>query len=128
MQIRVAAASTLAGLLWAAGLCAHAADTKERAATGEVLSTGDMSLAVKPAEGGDATAFIIDTTTKLPARLAAGSRVTVYYHRVGDREVADRVVLGSVPAPPTPETRLASARTVHPSQASGAAGQGIRHP
>ena len=100
MQIRVAVVFTLASLAWAAGPAARGADGKARTVTGEVLSTGDMSLAVRAPEHGDATAFIVDTTTKLPARLVAGSRVTVYYHLVGDREVADRVVLGAVPSPP----------------------------
>jgi len=128
MQIRVAAAFTLAGLAWAGVLLAKDAGGKERTVTGEVLSTGDISLAVERGDSGNSTAFILDTTTKVPARLAAGSRVTVYCHRVGDREVADRVVLGAVPAQPDSETRLAAdARTIHPSQAPGAAtGHGIR--
>jgi hypothetical protein len=118
MQVRMVAVFALAGLAWAGGLFAREAGGKEHAATGEVLSTGDMSLAVR-ADGGNATQFIVDTTTKLPAGVAAGDRVTVYYHRVGGWDVADRVVLGAVPAPPT-TTRLASnARTVHPAPPSG---------
>jgi hypothetical protein len=118
VQVRIAAVFTLAGLAWAGGLFAREASGKEHAATGEVLSTGDMSLAVRA--DGNATQFIVDTTTKLPARVAAGDRVTVYYHRVGSWDVADNVVLGAVPAPPSTEKRLATnARTGHPAQPSG---------
>jgi hypothetical protein len=128
--IRMAVVFTLAGLAWAGGLFAGESGGKEHAATGEVLSTGDMSLAVKTAGGGGAAEFIVDTATKLPARVAAGERVTVYYHRLGQRKVADRVVLGAVPAQPAPETRVATnARTVHPAPASGATGgHGFRLP
>ena len=99
MQFRVAA-STLAALLWAAGLFAQGSNGSELAATGQLVSTGDMSLVVKADDGREHGPFIVTTTTQLPGGLAAGIRVTVFYHPVGDRQVADRVVPASEPAPP----------------------------
>jgi hypothetical protein len=112
MKIRVAA-SALASLFWAASLFAQASNGSELTATGQLVSTGDMSLVVKADDGREQGPFIVTTTTQLPSGLAAGSRVTVFYHPVGDRQVADRVVPASAPAQP-----MARA----PGRASGAAG------
>ncbi len=101
MKIRVAA-STVAALLWAAALFAQGANGSELAATGQLVSTGDMSLVLKTDDGREHGPFIVTTTTQLPGGLAAGSRVTVFYHPVGDRQVADRVVPEAAPSQPTP--------------------------
>jgi len=95
MHIRLAAPSTLAGLLWAAGLFAQGASGPAHTAIGQLLSTGNTSIVVKTGDGRESGPFIVTTTTQRPPGLAAGNRVTVYYHPVGDRLVADRVVLAS---------------------------------
>jgi hypothetical protein len=101
MKIRVAA-STLTALLWAASLFSQASNGSELTATGQLASTGDMSVVVKTDDGREQAPFIITTSTELPSGLAVGSRVTVFYHPVGDRQVADRVVPALGPAQPTP--------------------------
>jgi len=111
MKIRVAA-SALASLLWAASLYAQASNGSELTATGRLVSTGDMSLVVKADDGREQGPFIVTTTTHLPSGLVAGNRVTVFYHPVGDRQVADRVVPASAPVQPTaPATRPSSDRS-----------------
>jgi hypothetical protein len=96
MQIRAAAASALAALAWAAGLFAQGVDGPDLTATGRVVSTGNTSLVVQTEDQGQSIPFIIGTSTELPPKLAAGSRVTVHYHAVGEgRLMADRVVLGA---------------------------------
>jgi len=102
MQVRVAAASTLAALAWAAGVFAQVAEGSQLTATGQVVSTGNTSLVVKTDARGESTAFVVSTSTQLPPGLAAGNRVTVHYHSVGDRLVADRVVLGAASTQPGP--------------------------
>jgi hypothetical protein len=105
MNIRVAA-SALVVLLWAAGLFAQAPGGSELTVTGQLVSTGDMSLVVKADDGREQGPLIVTTTTQLASGLAAGNRVTVFYHPVGDRQVADRVVPAPGPAQPnTPQTR-----------------------
>jgi len=102
MPIRMAAAFTLAGLAWAAGLFAQGANGSELTATGRLLSTGNTSLVLKTDDGREPAPFIVTTTTQLPPGLAAGNRVTVHYRPVGDRQVADRVVLAAASTQPTP--------------------------
>jgi len=99
MQSRLAA-SALAAFFWAAGLLAQVPSSSELTATGQLVSTGDMSLVLKADDGSERGPFIVTTSTQLPGGLAAGIRVTVFYHPVGDRQVADRVVPASTPAPP----------------------------
>jgi len=102
MKMRVAA-SMLATLLWAAALFAQGANGSERTATGLLVSTGDISLVLKTDDGREQGPFIVTTTTQLPSALAAGNRVTVFYHPVGDRQVVDRVVPAATP-PAAPRT------------------------
>ncbi len=110
MKIR-GAASALAALMWAAGLFAQASTGSELTASGQLVSTGDMSLVLKADDGREHSPFIVTTTTQLPGGLAAGIRVTIFYHPVGDRQVADRVVPASAPAQPAgPETRPSADR------------------
>jgi len=110
MQFRVAA-STLAALWWAAGLFAQGPNGSELTATGQLVSTGDMSLVLKADDGREQGPFIVTTTTQLPSGLVAGNRVTIFYRPVGDRQVADRVVPALAPAPPTaPATRSSADR------------------
>ena len=110
MQFRLAA-STLAALLWAAGLFAQGPNGSELTASGQLVSTGDMSLVLKTDDGREYGPFVVTTTTQLPSGLAAGVRVTVFYHPVGDRQVADRVVPASAPARPAAlETRPSADR------------------
>lgn len=101
MTIRVAA-STLAALLWAAGLFAQGSTGSKLTATGQLVSTGDMSLVLRADDGRDHGPFVVTTTTQIPSGLAAGKRVTIFYHPVGDRQVADRVVPASAPTPAQP--------------------------
>jgi hypothetical protein len=101
MQLRVAA-STLAALLWAAGLFGQGPTGSELAAMGQLVSTGDMSLVVRADDGREHGPFIVTTTTQLPSGLSAGTRVTIFYHPVGDRQVADRIVPAPAPAQPGP--------------------------
>ena len=125
MRVRLAAPSTLAGFLWAAGLFAQGASPPALTTTGQLLSTGNTSLVVKTDDGRESGPFVVTTTTQLPPGLAAADRVTVYYHPVGDRPVADRVVRASAPARPSP----AEARPA-PDRPTGAHGpspeEGIR--
>ena len=100
MKIRVAA-STLAGLLWAAALFAQGANGSELTATGQLVSTGDMSLVLKTDDGREQGPFILTTTTQRTGALEPGNRVTVFHHAVADREVADRVVPEAAPPRPT---------------------------
>ncbi len=111
MKIRVAAA-TFAALVWAAALFAQGANGSELTATGLLVSTGDMSLVLRTDDGREHGPFIITTTTQLPGGLVAGNRVTVFYHPVGDRQVADRVVPEAAPSQPTPpQTRPTADRS-----------------
>jgi len=104
MTIRLAACG-LAALAWAAPLLAQG-NGSELTATGQLVSTGDMSLVLRTDDGREHGPFIVTTTTQLPGGLAAGSRVTVFYHPVGDRQVADRVAPAAAPAQPaSPQTR-----------------------
>lgn len=100
--IRRTAAGALAGLLWAAGLFALGANGPELTTTGQLLSTGNTSVVVKGDDGREYGPFVVTTTTQLPLGLAAGTRVTVFYHPVGDRQVADRAVPAAARPQPTP--------------------------
>ncbi|HSD27812.1 MAG TPA: hypothetical protein VLL75_10955 [Vicinamibacteria bacterium] len=103
MQIRAAAVATLAALAWAGGVLARVAHGPELMATGRVLSTGNTSFAIATAQG-LSIVFIVGTSTEVPPRLAAGSRVTVYYRALGERRrMAERVVLGAPSSPPAPD-------------------------
>jgi hypothetical protein len=104
MKFRVTA-STLAALFWAAGLFGQVSGGPELTATGQLVSTGDMSLVLKADDGTEHGPFIVTTTTQLSGRLADGTRVTIFYHPVGDRQVADRIVPASASVrPAAPET------------------------
>jgi hypothetical protein len=124
MTIRVAA-SALAALLWGASLYAQAPDGSALSATGQLVSTG-MSLVLKADDGRQQGPFIITTTTQLPSGLAAGSRVTVFYHPVGDRQVADRVVAAAAPGQPTPSQTRPTAAGRRPSAERPTAAQSGR--
>jgi hypothetical protein len=93
MQIRAAALSALVMLAGGGGvLSQQVAESPPLTATGRVVSTGNVSLAVQTDGSGEPTTFVVTTTTQVAPGLVAGSRVTVHYRLVGDRQIADRAV------------------------------------
>ena len=94
MKSSLLAVITLASLTSAAGDLADAVQGPDLTATGRVVSTGNASLVVQTDDNGRSMAFVIGTTTDMPAGVAAGTRVTVHYHPVGiDQQMADKIVL-----------------------------------
>jgi len=75
--------------------------------TGTVVATSATELVVETPSGRQR--LIVDANSTLPANLAAGTRVSVEYHRLeGDRRHAARVTTSppsQVTSPPSPDAR-----------------------
>jgi hypothetical protein len=113
MKLRIACAlAVLALALPSVSMAQGATSTLN----GTVVSSSDTSLVVKPDTGAERT-FVVDTSSRLPSGLNAGTRVSVSYHIMdGGTLHADSVTLGDSPSaarttPATDDTMGTRAQT-----------------